>query len=452
MSDEPAMTVTDATPRKRYGIAWGDEIDETRKQELWARLRAWWDEADHGGRKGPFASTEDVSDEYLYVPQVLTGAEVFWLAVCALAQRERISESRAEERFRTMFEGPLDLSLLELQGANLRNADLRRAGLTGANLQGATLIGAQLQEADMSQALLQQVDFRESQMRGAIFFEAHLEQANLRKAHLEKAVFRRAELIGTNLREAQLAGANLREAFLNEATTLRDATLSTPEVGNVHVVDVRWGAVNLATLNGTWLPPLGDEQMALQGRFQPLTARKGRPFPSRADYLRRRREQQAESLKVYREAVRANRQVAVVLQNQGINEEAGQFAYHAQLMQRTVYRLEGLRSLGRWLFSWFLWLIAGYGYRPGRSVVVYLASVALFAVGYFVLGVTVGPHLSPYEAAVVSLTAFHGRGFFAKAFQPGDPQAGLAALEAVFGLLIEISFIATFTQRFFGAK
>jgi len=85
-------------------------------------------------------------------------------------------------------------------------------------------------------------------------------------------------------------------------------------------------------------------------------------------------------------------------------------------------------------------------------VVIYLASVALFAVGYFVLGVTVGPQLSPYEAVVVSLTAFHGRGFFATAFKPGDPQAGWAALEAVFGLLIEISFIATFTQRFFGAK
>jgi len=57
-----------------------------------------------------------------------------------------------------------------------------------------------------------------------------------------------------------------------------------------------------------------------------------------------------------------------------------------------------------------------------------------------------------YESFVVSLTAFHGRGFFATTFQPGDPQAGFAALEAVIGLLIEISFIATFTQRFFGSK
>ena len=57
--------------------------------------------------------------------------------------------------------------------------------------------------------------------------------------------------------------------------------------------------------------------------------------------------------------------------------------------------------------------------------------------------------LSWNEALVVSLTAFHGRGFFATAFQPGDPQAALAALEAIIGLLIEITFIATFTQRFF---
>jgi hypothetical protein len=33
---------------------------------------------------------------------------------------------------------------------------------------------------------------------------------------------------------------------------------------------------------------------------------------------------------------------------------------------------------------------------------------------------------------------------------PGDPIAILAAIEAVFGLFIEVTFIATFTQRFFG--
>ena len=32
----------------------------------------------------------------------------------------------------------------------------------------------------------------------------------------------------------------------------------------------------------------------------------------------------------------------------------------------------------------------------------------------------------------------------------GDPVAILAAMEAVFGLFIEVNFIATFMQRYFG--
>jgi hypothetical protein len=107
-------------------------------------------------------------------------------------------------------------------------------------------------------------------------------------------------------------------------------------------------------------------------------------------------------------------------------------------------------KLGSYLFYGFLDLIAGYGYRPGRSVFWYLAIICGFALAYHVLG-----HLSllPPDAFVYSLTSFHGRGFF-----PGlenkpslhDPLVMLAALEAVIGLFIEISFIATFTQRFFG--
>jgi hypothetical protein len=61
--------------------------------------------------------------------------------------------------------------------------------------------------------------------------------------------------------------------------------------------------------------------------------------------------------------------------------------------------------------------------------------------------------LAQRRPIVFSLTSFHGRGFF-----PGlgvsaslhSPLVVLAAVEAVVGLLIEISFIATFTQRFFG--
>jgi hypothetical protein len=57
-----------------------------------------------------------------------------------------------------------------------------------------------------------------------------------------------------------------------------------------------------------------------------------------------------------------------------------------------------------------------------------------------------------YEALVLSVASFHGRGSFPQGFNLGDPVAILAAAEAVIGLVIEVSFIATVTQRFFGAK
>jgi len=146
-------------------------------------------------------------------------------------------------------------------------------------------------------------------------------------------------------------------------------------------------------------------------------------------------------------AVRANRQLAVALQSQGLNEIASRFAYRAQKLQRIVLRRQ--KNFGQYLFSLFLDLLAGYGYRPGRSVLWYLAVIFGFALAYFAIG-----HLPFFpDAFVFSLTSFHGRGFF-----PGlgnenslhNPLVILAAFEAVVGLLIEISFIATFTQRFFG--
>jgi len=52
-----------------------------------------------------------------------------------------------------------------------------------------------------------------------------------------------------------------------------------------------------------------------------------------------------------------------------------------------------------------------------------------------------------------SIMSFHGRGFFPSLSSETNlhnPLVMLAAAEAIVGLLIEISFIATFTQRFFG--
>jgi len=119
-------------------------------------------------------------------------------------------------------------------------------------------------------------------------------------------------------------------------------------------------------------------------------------------------------------------------------------------VDRWIGAMSAKRKPLKSLLSWFLFLIAGYGYRPGISFLWYIAIIVSFALVYHAFG---NLPLFPPGAFVYSITSFHGRGFF-----PGleyrtsltDPIVMLAALEAMIGLLVEISFIATFTQRFFG--
>ncbi len=107
-------------------------------------------------------------------------------------------------------------------------------------------------------------------------------------------------------------------------------------------------------------------------------------------------------------------------------------------------------------------MLAGYGYRAGRTIFWYLVVIASFAfmymqatTGWIPFGLPASSQLAPlpwYEALILSVSSFHGRGFFQPLQSLGDPVAALAAIEAVIGLFIEISFIATFTQRYFGAR
>jgi hypothetical protein len=146
-------------------------------------------------------------------------------------------------------------------------------------------------------------------------------------------------------------------------------------------------------------------------------------------------------------ALQAYRQLAIALRAQGVSEWADHFAYRGQVVERQVLwrRHRYLRYFG----SLFLALISGYGYRPIRSFITYVLVILGFAAAYLFLGNANGSPLQWNEAIVISMTAFHGRGFFSAVFQPGDVQAAVAAVEAFIGLLIEIVLIATFTQRFF---
>jgi len=135
-------------------------------------------------------------------------------------------------------------------------------------------------------------------------------------------------------------------------------------------------------------------------------------------------------------------------QEQGLNEVANRFAYRAQVLRRMV--LWRQRRFGQYFFSLFLDLLAGYGYKPIRSFISYVFVIGIFMLMYHVVGITSTSHLKWREALVISMTAFHGRGFFPDQFKPGDPQAMIAAIEALVGLIIEVSFIATLTKRLFG--
>lgn len=489
----------------------------------------------------------------------------------------------------------VNLSFAHLEGANLSFAHLEGADLTGTQLQGADLTGTQLQ--------------------GATLIGAQLENANLSSAQLKGA-----NLSSTQLKSADLTNADLTNAQL-ENVRFAEVKLSDKSGIGPQIADIQWGNTNLAVVDWSQVHMLGDEHAA----YQPLREGRMKDEVTRLeDYLR---------------AVRANRQLALALQAQGINEDASRYAYRAKVLQRqallnkvllqgtskvtlfppllmlilllvailptiilafietiegraapegfwtklTIYpalllvfgllmpivfvwpkvvasaarthsrpfssdlltffnlvvplilviilvleevpssllslfppqwwhfitlfqgwwlvwfitillllyqaalyrvplllqklllRLEakhpqvltikgwmqGIRSqfslllqqfvdYGQYLLSLCLDLLAGYGYKPWRSLGWYIGTILMFALCYYALGAASGPHLTWHEALIVSLTSFHGRGFFAEQFKPGDPLATYAAAEAVVGLVIEASFIATFTQRFFG--
>lgn len=387
----------------------------------------------------------------------LTRADIEWL----LASHGPIDPDDPQQRQRTGLDlRGADLQHVDLSGLPLANvcggltrnewaaATTEQRFMAGVQLQDADLSNAQLQGAILQGANLQRATLRRTQLQKTNLFRACLQQAYLRGAHLEAAQLREAHLEGASLRETLLQGAHLRGAFFDAETSLYGAKLSDEKLGVVSLADVHWGDMNLAVVDWSQVSILGDEYRARQQKMSSGVA------IGREKHLKR-----------CQSAVRANRQLALAMQAQGMNEMAVRFAYRAQVLQRKVlwrqmmwglveaqpsdstvrkWRRRG-QKFGACVFSWFLDMLAGYGYKPGRSLLIYLLVIAVFATCYSVFG-----HLSPLEALVFSVTSFHGRGFLPGPFALSNPVTALAALEAVVGLFIEISFIATFTQRFFG--
>jgi uncharacterized protein YjbI with pentapeptide repeats len=299
----------------------------------------------------------------------------------------------------------VDLSLASLENAYLPVANLRDAYLTLANLRGASLTGAYLSNARLGEAILSNAD---------------LSIANLSEAYLGGAI-----LSGTVLRRANLSGTDLARALMTAETVLDDIALDT----HTKFFGTRWNGVPLDGVDWAKAPRLGDEPTS-----ENLAGKKA-----------------SEKALLCRNAVRAYHGLSIVLRDQGLADTASKYRLRELAMERKAMRYE--RNFGGWLLNVLLGAVAGHGEKPGRAFAAYLSIITTFALIFW--GVTNFLHtgsspLQWYEAAVLSVSSFHGRGFFTSTIQLGDPLAIVAAFEAVFGLFIELVFIATFSRRFLG--
>ncbi len=331
---------------------------------------------------------------------------------------------------------------LDLRGADLRSVDLRRLPLT-------QLRGGLSSEAWRS-STEEQREAAAIHLEGANLSRADLVEAELRSAHLEGADLSHARLDGASLRGAHLGQpdrksrpTDLRYCYLDRASTLDNLVEQGRQPGLFSVADIRWGDVNVSVVDWQLVTMLGDE---FEARLPNDFSGKRKTAPQR--------------LTEFQSAVRANRQLAALLRSQGLNESAERFTYRGLVLQRQVLLRQ--RKLAHAAGSWVLDLLAGHGYRPGRTLLWYLVTILGFAFAYWkatagwipfgLPNPTTFAPLTWYEALILSVSSFHGRGFFQPLQSLGDPIAALAAIEAVIGLLIEVTFIATFTQRFFGSR
>lgn len=365
----------------------------------------------------------------------------------------------------------VDLSTSEIDGADfslaiLSDSDLREAHMSRGIFDSAMLVGCQLQGAEcrgavLRKAQLDRANLRDAKLQGADISEAQLHDATLTGAEMARAIcidtkFSHATMIHTNLQGANLQRASLEHADLTGAV-LSNATLSRAVLGgftrldevsldDAFLADVAWEGADLAVVRWDKLKSIGEERTAGLIRLSSSVG-----------------EQRTIRVQTLEAAVRAYRQLAVALQDQGINEPAHRYSYKALRLQRELYKTKP--SLGLFVISWLLDMLAGYGYVWWHTAILYLSTLLAFTVYYFTQSsslqfaaltshtgklLPLTWHEALEAAIVLSITSFHGRGFFSGILAPNSPIAVASAFEAVVGFIIEISFIATFTRRFFG--
>jgi len=347
----------------------------------------------------------------------------------------------------------VDLSDVHLDGANLSGTNLYDANLHGANfydgnLQGANLDNADLSGAELGKATLSGASLHWVNLSGASLNRTNLSSANLDAANLSGASLHEANFSGANLYRANLSGADMREAEMDTKTTLHQVILDT----HTRLGDVRWNGAPLLRID--WEQMLVNRRRLANGQMH-LGDEDTISQPIRENDKERSKTRR-ERLQALRDAARAYRGLGRELKDQNLPLEASWCRLRERRLERRALFLRKRPSSFLWgIGSWLLDLVSGYGELPTRTFLAYLLVVGFFAILDFLVtniaqvGTSVA-RLSWDESLVLSLTSFHGRGFFPGYLQLNDWVARIGAVEAVIGLFIELILIATFSRRFLG--
>ena len=119
--------------------------------------------------------------------------------------------------FSKIKEKAIDLSQLNLNGADLRAANLSYANLHDAKLSNADLSYAELHSTILSNAELPNADLFNANLRNAKLINTDLSNANLRSAKLSNTDLHLAKLSNADLDDADLYDAKLDDADLLDA-------------------------------------------------------------------------------------------------------------------------------------------------------------------------------------------------------------------------------------------
>jgi len=222
----------------------------------------------------------------------------------------RICGGQTFDEYMMNMVGHRSAAVIHLEGADLSDAYLEGAYLSYAHLEGAVLNGTYFYRADLSNAYLEGAFLEETHLEHANLHSAHLEktycskayfgQADLSNAHLSNACLQFAHLEGTNLKSAFLGGkpmkvealqrvkkwfygpmvfvqewfeedffevfpdtlspADLRGSFFDTATNLEDVILGEKKSGYALLTDIHWGGANLSVVDWTDVNELSDKK------------------------------------------------------------------------------------------------------------------------------------------------------------------------------------------------